>query len=76
MHTSHTSIVRIANLLAVYRWFRGFGIHSLSVVVLRTLAVINTKWVMVLLLKLLKTFLNSFEILVCRPNIHGYESQL
>ena len=44
------------------------GNHDYFIVILRTL---NTKRVMVLLLKLLKTSFKGFEILVCRPNIHG-----
>ena len=63
MHTPY-AIVRAMNLLAVYRRFRVLGIYSLSVVVLRTLAVVNAKRVIVLFLQLLKTLLNRFEVLV------------
>ena len=70
MYTSY-AVVCITNLLAVYRRFGVLGIYSFSVVVLRTLAVVDAKGVMVLLLELFKTFLNGFEVLVCRSNIHG-----
>jgi hypothetical protein len=61
--------------LAVYGRFRILSIYSLSVVVLRTLAIVNAKRVMVLLLELLKTLLNGFEVLVCCPYVHGSLTQ-
>ena len=73
MHTLY-AIVHITNLLAVYRRFGVASIYSFSVVILRTLAVINTKRVMVLLFEFLKAFLNGFEISVYHPNIHGTET--